>query len=39
MGVSRSGSIVLGYLMSKEKRTLTEALELIKKNRFVRLNI
>ena len=38
-GVSRSASVVIAYIMKKEKKTLKEALEYVKQNRQVRPNM
>lgn len=38
-GVSRSASVVIAYIMKKEKKTLKEALEFVKQNRQVRPNM
>lgn len=38
VGISRSAAIVIGYLMNREKRPLEETLELVRKNRYVRLD-
>ena len=36
--MSRSASVVIGYLMSKNKTSLKETIEHVRKNRFVRYN-
>jgi dual specificity phosphatase 12 len=38
LGVSRSATLVLAYLMSKEKRSLNEIYEFVKQKRYIRPN-